>query len=96
MAADSRRRGRVTGLTDRRAECSALGGLIDAVCAGDSRALVVRGDPGVGKTVLLEYLAGRASDSGCRVTRATGVQSEMELVADRARCPAVWALSGSW
>jgi len=40
---------------------------------------VVRGDPGVGKTVLLEYLAGQASDSGCRVARAVGVQSEMEL-----------------
>ena len=41
--------------------------------------LVVRGDPGVGKTVLLEYLAGRASGTGCQVARAVGVQSEMEL-----------------
>jgi hypothetical protein len=40
---------------------------------------VVRGDPGVGKTVLLEYLAGRASGAGCRVARAAGVQSETEL-----------------
>ena len=47
--------------------------------AGESRALVVRGDPGVGKTVLLDYLAGRASDSRCRVARVVGVQSEMEL-----------------
>jgi DNA-binding CsgD family transcriptional regulator/tetratricopeptide (TPR) repeat protein len=39
--------------------------------------LVLRGEPGVGKTALLEYVAGRAS--GCRVARATGVQSEMEL-----------------
>jgi DNA-binding CsgD family transcriptional regulator len=38
---------------------------------------VVRGEPGVGKTVLLDYLAGRAS--GCLVMRAAGVQSEMEL-----------------
>ena len=45
--------------------------------AGEGRALVVRGEPGVGKTVLLDYLAGRAS--GCRVARAAGVQSEMEL-----------------
>jgi DNA-binding CsgD family transcriptional regulator len=37
----------------------------------------MRGEPGVGKTVLLDYLAGRAS--GCRVARAAGVQSEMEL-----------------
>ena len=40
---------------------------------------MVRGDPGVGKTVLLDYLAGRASGAGCRVARAAGVQSEMEL-----------------
>ena len=44
---------------------------------GEGRALVVRGEPGVGKTALLDYLAGRAS--GCLVVRAAGVQSEMEL-----------------
>jgi DNA-binding CsgD family transcriptional regulator/tetratricopeptide (TPR) repeat protein len=66
-------------MTNRRAECGALDRLVDAVRAGESRALVVRGDPGVGKTVLLDYLAGRASGSGCRVERAVGVQSEMEL-----------------
>ena len=38
---------------------------------------MVRGEPGVGKTALLDYLARRAS--GCRVARAAGVQSEMEL-----------------
>ncbi len=45
--------------------------------AGEGQALVVHGEPGVGKTVLLDYLAGRAS--GCGVARAVGVQSEMEL-----------------
>ena len=38
---------------------------------------MLRGEPGVGKTVLLDYLAGRAS--GCLVARAVGVQSEMAL-----------------
>ena len=65
------------GLTDRHAECDVLGPLVAAVRAGESRALVVHGEPGVGKTALLEYLAGQAS--GCRVAHAGGVQSEMEL-----------------
>jgi len=39
--------------------------------------LVVHGDPGVGKTVLLDYLA--RGTSGCRLLRVAGVQSEMEL-----------------
>jgi DNA-binding CsgD family transcriptional regulator len=51
--------------------------LLDAARAGESRALVVRGEPGVGKTALLDYLAEHAS--GCRVARAAGVESEMEL-----------------
>jgi DNA-binding CsgD family transcriptional regulator len=68
---------RVAGLTDRRSERDVLDRLVDAVLGGQSRALVVRGDPGVGKTVLLDYLAGRAR--GCRMARAVGVQTEMEL-----------------
>jgi DNA-binding CsgD family transcriptional regulator len=77
MSEDSGLRGRATGLMDRRGERGVLDQLIDAVRAGGSRVLVVRGEPGVGKSALLEYLAGRAA--GCRVARATGVESEMEL-----------------
>ena len=51
--------------------------LLDAVRGGESRALVVHGEPGAGKTALLDYLAERAAD--CQVVRAAGVQSEMEL-----------------
>ena len=79
VTAESGRPGRETRLTDRHAERDALSRLVDAVHSGESRALVVRGDPGVGKTALLGYLAGLASGSGCRVARAMGVQSEMEL-----------------
>ena len=64
-------------LQDRHNECEVLDRLLEAVRGGESRVLVVRGEPGVGKSALLEYLAGRAS--GCRVARAAGVQSEMEL-----------------
>ena len=65
------------GLTDRRAECGVLDRFLDAIRAGESRALVVHGEPGTGKTALLEYLSGRAA--GCRVADVAGVQSEMEL-----------------
>jgi DNA-binding CsgD family transcriptional regulator len=45
--------------------------------AGQSRVLVLRGEAGIGKTTLLEHLASCASE--CRIARATGVESEMEL-----------------
>src|ERR1700748_1337414 len=65
------------GLLGRRSESATLDRLLDVVRAGESRALVIRGDPGVGKTALLEYVVGRAA--GCRVAQAAGVQAEMEL-----------------
>ncbi len=70
-------RGPAGELRGRRSECDVLGQLVNAARAGESRALVVRGEPGVGKTALLDYLAEHAS--GCRVARAVGVESEMEL-----------------
>ena len=68
---------RAAELTGRDAERRALDRLVEAVRAGESRALVVYGEPGVGKTALLEYLGGSAP--GCRIERAAGVQLEMEL-----------------
>jgi DNA-binding CsgD family transcriptional regulator/tetratricopeptide (TPR) repeat protein len=68
---------RPADLAGRRAECGVLDQLVGAVRAGESRALVVHGEPGIGKTALLEYLAAQALD--CRVIRVAGVQSEMEL-----------------
>src|SRR5690606_10729181 len=62
----------------RDRECVQLDELLRAVRAGHSRALVIRGEPGIGKTRMLEYLAGRAC--GFRIARVTGIQSEMELV----------------
>ena len=70
-------RGPAGELRGRRRECDALDRLLEAVRAGESRALVVRGEPGAGKTALLDYLVEHAS--GCRVVRATGVEAEMEL-----------------
>ncbi len=66
-----------TGLLGRRAERAALDRLLGRARAGRGAVLVVCGKPGIGKTALLDYAAGRAS--GFRVVRAWGVESEMEL-----------------
>jgi hypothetical protein len=66
-------------LYGRRAECQALDRLLADVRAGQSRVMIIRGKAGAGKTALLDYLAERASGSGCRVARMVGVQSEMGL-----------------
>jgi DNA-binding CsgD family transcriptional regulator len=64
-------------LQGRRKECEVFDRLFDTVRRGESRVLVVRGEPGVGKSALLEYAV--ESASGLRVARAAGVESEMEL-----------------
>jgi hypothetical protein len=65
------------GLRGRRTELAALDRLLAEARAGQSRVLVLRGEAGAGKTVLLDYLQERAPE--CRVVRAAGVESEMEL-----------------
>jgi DNA-binding CsgD family transcriptional regulator len=64
-------------LPGRRSECARLESLVTGVRAGQGQVLIVRGEAGIGKSVLLDYLAGHAD--GCRVARASGVESEMEL-----------------
>ncbi len=64
-------------LLDRLAERAALSELLGAARAGRSGVLVVRGEPGIGKTALLEYAI--ESAAGLRVVRVAGVESEMEL-----------------
>ena len=64
-------------LLGRQAEQAVLDRLLAAVRAGESQVLVVRGEAGVGKSVLLDHLEEQAT--GCRVARAAGVESEMEL-----------------
>jgi DNA-binding CsgD family transcriptional regulator/tetratricopeptide (TPR) repeat protein len=69
--------GRRTSLRGRSGECALLDDVVSAIRRGESRSLVVRGEAGIGKTALLEYMIGSASD--LTVVRATGVESEMEL-----------------
>ena len=64
-------------LLDRVAERAALGRLLEAARAGQSGVLVVRGEPGIGKTELVEAVV--AAVAGMRIVRAAGVESEMEL-----------------
>jgi DNA-binding CsgD family transcriptional regulator len=64
-------------LRGRRSELEALDRQLQRVRAGQSSVQVLRGEAGVGKTALLNYVAEQAS--GCRVARIAGVESEMEL-----------------
>jgi DNA-binding CsgD family transcriptional regulator/tetratricopeptide (TPR) repeat protein len=68
---------KLPSLYGRRRECAVLDELLDQVRGGRGTVLVLRGEAGVGKTALLEYVTARAR--GCRLARVTGVQSEMEL-----------------
>ena len=64
-------------MLDRRDEKAALDGLLGRVREGLSGALVLRGEPGIGKTVLLDHAVASAPDM--QVARVIGVESEMEL-----------------
>ena len=70
-------KGRRVMLWGRMQQCETLDELLADVRAGRSRVLVVRGEPGIGKTALLDYAI--QSASGFRVARASGVEAEMEL-----------------
>src|SRR4051794_7321030 len=62
---------------DRTSEREALDRLLETVRSGRSSVLVLRGEAGVGKTVLLRYAARRAS--GFRLAEIAGVEAEREL-----------------
>jgi len=64
-------------LYGRDAELAALGDILDQARRGGSGALVVRGDPGIGKTALLVEATRRAA--GFATIRSTGVEEEAEL-----------------
>jgi DNA-binding CsgD family transcriptional regulator len=65
------------GLRGRLSERETLNGLLRDAQNGQSAVLVVRGEPGIGKSALLRDLADRAS--GFRLAQLGGVESEMEL-----------------
>jgi AAA ATPase domain len=65
------------GFLGRTSEREQLDGLLADVREGQGAILVVRGEPGIGKTALLGYAARQAS--GFRVAQIAGVEAEMEL-----------------
>jgi AAA ATPase domain len=66
-----------TPLFGRQGERAILDGLVVGARAGKSQVLVVRGEAGIGKTALLDYLETNAG--GCRIARSAGAEAEMEL-----------------
>ncbi|MFD0902594.1 helix-turn-helix transcriptional regulator [Actinomadura sediminis] len=64
-------------LCGREAEVAAVADLLAAARRGDSAVLVLRGEPGIGKTALLDHAAAAAGDM--RTVRGTGVEFEAEL-----------------
>lgn len=65
------------GLRGRQNECKVLNGLVASAQANRSQVLVLRGEAGIGKTALLDFLIEHAG--GCQLGRAAGVESELEL-----------------
>jgi DNA-binding CsgD family transcriptional regulator/tetratricopeptide (TPR) repeat protein len=64
-------------LVGRQREREVLGGLLNAARGGDGAALVVHGEPGVGKTALLDWTVEEGQQ--LRVLQTVGVEGEMEL-----------------
>jgi DNA-binding CsgD family transcriptional regulator len=64
-------------LLGRNEECDRVDRVLAAAREGLSGVLVVRGEPGIGKTALLDYAVGAAA--GLEVARIEAIESEMEL-----------------
>ena len=77
VALDGMAATRASEFLDRASEREVLHGLLARARDGESAVLVLRGEPGIGKTALLRYTARQAS--GFRVAQVTGVEAEMEL-----------------
>ena len=64
-------------LVGRVSECARIDELLAGALAGESGSLVVRGEPGIGKTALLDYAAARAV--GMELLTTAGVEAEADL-----------------
>ncbi|WP_033256163.1 helix-turn-helix transcriptional regulator [Kitasatospora phosalacinea] len=66
-------------LHGRTTETAAIDRLLDDAREGRGGALVLRGEPGIGKSALLGHAAERGGQRGMRVLRSAGVEGESEL-----------------
>ncbi|HEY9393598.1 MAG TPA: AAA family ATPase [Nocardioides sp.] len=64
-------------LVGRQRELAVLDDLLSGLRSGQSAVLVIRGEAGIGKSVLLRYVAAKAK--AVAVTRAQGIEADMEL-----------------
>lgn len=64
-------------LVGRERECAAIDQALLAARGGESTTLMIRGDPGMGKTALLAYAEERSA--GTSVLRAGGIEGESDL-----------------
>ncbi|PZF86254.1 helix-turn-helix transcriptional regulator [Jiangella anatolica] len=64
-------------LVGRQRECAELDDLLSRLRSGGSVVCAIRGEAGIGKSVLLDYLAERAS--GTTISRVQGIEADMEL-----------------
>jgi hypothetical protein len=71
------RHDRLAALFGRRSECVMLDAVVAGARAGQSQVLVVRGEAGIGKSALLDYVETHAD--GCHIVRLAGIEAEMEL-----------------
>ncbi|MFC7913381.1 ATP-binding protein [Streptomyces sp. NPDC057386] len=67
-----------TELVGRESELTELAAFLDTAAA-DGAVLLLTGDPGVGKTALLDATAGLAAARGTRVVRGSGVEYETDI-----------------
>ncbi|MET9487143.1 AAA family ATPase [Nocardia sp. NPDC006630] len=67
----------VVELRGRESEVGTIGALLERAREGGSAALVLRGEPGIGKSALLDHAA--ASAGSLRVLRGAGIEVEAEL-----------------
>ncbi|UBU10286.1 helix-turn-helix transcriptional regulator [Nonomuraea gerenzanensis] len=66
-------------LYGRASEQAAIEELVEAARGGRSGALVLRGEPGIGKSALLDWAAEHCAGGGVRVLRVAGIETEADL-----------------